>query len=176
MDQEMIERTKASYFERIRRDPKSEAVKLKFADWCDTVGEAELAKDLRGRSEDWLREFVSEWNPQDYLDDVAEYYGRKKKDPLKDIRELVDKAWDDGSKPKKRKPFPLSDEQEEIYESLLEEAVSPDEYFTAHGRDIHSRSELDPGDEELFWHHMHVMTGYDFDESHKESFGWSCTC
>lgn len=49
-------------------------------------------------------------------------------------------------------------------------------YIVAQGIDLHSRSELAPGDEALFWEHIGNLTGFKADEKHREKFGWSCPC
>lgn len=63
------------------------------------------------------------------------------------------------------------------YDEMIEEARhSEGGYATAQGIDLHSRTELDAGDEELFWEHISMLTGQTFTQEHKENFGWSCTC
>ena len=62
------------------------------------------------------------------------------------------------------------------YASMIAEAQDKDGYIVAKGIDIHSRSELADGDEELFWKHIGTLTGRKYDESHRENFGWSCSC
>lgn len=50
--------TMESFWTMIRNDPKNDANRLVFGDWCEEHGEMELAADLRGGSEKWLREFA----------------------------------------------------------------------------------------------------------------------
>lgn len=63
------------------------------------------------------------------------------------------------------------DYSEMVYESQTEEG-----YVVARGIDLHSRDELAPGDEDLFWKHMEALTGKKFGEEHRLEFGWSCSC
>lgn len=46
----------------------------------------------------------------------------------------------------------------------------------AGGVDLHGASELDPGDEDQFWHHIEVLTGKKFGGEHRSNFTWSCSC
>lgn len=71
------------------------------------------------------------------------------------------------------------------YDEMIRAATAPwngsdrfdgDRYVVAHGRDLHSASELDPGDEALFWYHIERLTEREYSTEHRESFGWSCTC
>lgn len=48
-------------------------------------------------------------------------------------------------------------------------------YIVARGIDLHDRSELGK-DEELFWHHVSMITGLVATLKDRESFGWSCSC
>jgi len=62
----------------------------------------------------------------------------------------------------------------ELISAGLEEEWS---YVIAQGKDLHSESELDPGDADLFWRHLAEYTGHEaFSDEHKESMKWSCTC
>lgn len=73
------------------------------------------------------------------------------------------------------------------YSEMIENATYVDEdaqpgergrygYVVAGGIDLHSRSELDPGDEENFWRCIELLTGKELDGEHRENFGWSCSC
>jgi hypothetical protein len=62
------------------------------------------------------------------------------------------------------------------YDRMIEECQSEEGYVTAMGIDLHSASELDPGDEAKFWMHVSALTGKVFDKSHRQNFGWSCSC
>lgn len=62
------------------------------------------------------------------------------------------------------------------YEEMVEEAPMKEGCVVARGIDIHSAGELDPGEEELFWTHIEKLTGQQFDEQHRQQFGWSCSC
>lgn len=64
------------------------------------------------------------------------------------------------------------------WDELLQAANDRDSggYVTAYGIDLHSVTELDPGDEELFWHHMGILLKKEFSEDFRKNFGWSCTC
>lgn len=50
--------TMESFWTMIRNDPKNDANRLVFGDWCEEHGENELAKMLRGGSEKWLRDLA----------------------------------------------------------------------------------------------------------------------
>lgn len=62
------------------------------------------------------------------------------------------------------------------YDRMIEEAQEREGSILAVGRDLHSRSELDYGEEVDFWRHLQTVTGRSFDEEHRESIFWSCTC
>lgn len=70
------------------------------------------------------------------------------------------------------------------YDEMVRAASAPwdgdedrlDRYVVAHGIDLHSAGELDPGDEDLFWYHMERLTEREYSTDHRGSFGWSCTC
>ena len=62
------------------------------------------------------------------------------------------------------------------YNEMIAGALEDDGYVTARGIDLHSASELDIGDEELFWQHIETLTGKQLDEDHKRTFNWSCSC
>lgn len=65
------------------------------------------------------------------------------------------------------------------YDDLIEAGVGKDSdwrYVTAHGKDLHGASELEPGEYELFWKHLEDLTGETFSEEHRQGMGWSCTC
>ncbi len=49
-------------------------------------------------------------------------------------------------------------------------------YVVARGRDLHSASDLDDGEESLFWSHLEAYTGQVFSEEHRRGMGWSCSC
>jgi hypothetical protein len=49
-------------------------------------------------------------------------------------------------------------------------------YVVARGIDLHSASELDPGDETAFWEHLENLTGRQYGSDHRRNFSWSCTC
>lgn len=65
---------------------------------------------------------------------------------------------------------------DEMIVAAQESGLEEGGYITARGIDIHSRTELAPGDEKLFWSHIEKLTGKEFDEDHREKFIWSCTC
>lgn len=66
------------------------------------------------------------------------------------------------------------------FDELIEAGVGTADpewrYATARGQDLHSASELDAGEETLFWDHMEGYTGQSFDDGHREKMMWSCTC
>jgi hypothetical protein len=66
------------------------------------------------------------------------------------------------------------------YHELIANASAESEsewgnYITAHGVDLHHRSELGD-DHDKFWECLEVLTGKKFDAEHRERFGWSCSC
>lgn len=107
----------------------------------------------RSESEQWLRAFVARWNPQEYIDNIRDYYASKGEND----------AYPDWS-------------HDQFYNLLLSEVQSPEGYFTAHGIGLHGRGDLGRDEERLFWHHVEIVTGKKFSASHRENFGWSCTC
>jgi len=62
------------------------------------------------------------------------------------------------------------------YHSMIQAAQEREGYVVARGIDLHSRSELDAGDEAEFWRHIEAITGEEFSEAHRAEFGWSCSC
>lgn len=48
--------------------------------------------------------------------------------------------------------------------------------ITARDRDIHSWSELEPGEEQQFWRHLETVTGQKFNSHHREETYFSCSC
>lgn len=55
-----LERSKASFFEMIRRDPANDENRLVFADWCEENGINDLASMLRGESLEWIKKVAAE--------------------------------------------------------------------------------------------------------------------
>lgn len=64
------------------------------------------------------------------------------------------------------------------FDELIQAGTSDDDcdYVTAYGRDIHSRSDLDEGEETEFWSHLEALTGKTFSEEHRARERWSCSC
>lgn len=62
------------------------------------------------------------------------------------------------------------------YREMIRAAQEEDGYVVAGGIDLHSASELDPGDEGRFWEHIQIVTGKSFSHEHREKFSWSCSC
>lgn len=62
------------------------------------------------------------------------------------------------------------------YNDMLSEAQDSDGCIVAFGQDLHSSEELDPGDFDLFWQHISVVTERTFDQVHRQSVAWSCSC
>ena len=62
------------------------------------------------------------------------------------------------------------------YDEMIAGALEKGGYAVARGIDLHSASELDAGDEALFWGHIEKLCGQNFDADHRSEFGWSCTC
>lgn len=62
------------------------------------------------------------------------------------------------------------------YSDMIDEAQRHGGFVVADGIDLHSASELDPGDEEKFWKCIEAVTGKSFGGEHRREFGWSCSC
>lgn len=62
------------------------------------------------------------------------------------------------------------------YDRMISEAQSREGDILAVGRDLHGAYELDPGDEITFWSDLETLTGKRFDQEHRESICWTCTC
>jgi len=62
------------------------------------------------------------------------------------------------------------------YDEMIAGAQEDEGYVVAMGIDLHSSSELAPGDEGRFWDHIENITGRQFNQKHRETFGWSCSC
>jgi len=62
------------------------------------------------------------------------------------------------------------------YDEMLAGAQEEGGYTVARDLDLHSAGELDPGDEQLFWHHAEIVLGQKFSDEHKREFQWSCSC
>lgn len=133
------QRQRESFFAMIRADQKNQELKNVFADWCEEVGDHDLAVNLRGGSEKWLREFAASYN-------YHKVYGRS---------------------------------NEEAYCELLEGCQQSHGNFVSLGLSLSAYDfDNDAGEAivEKLWHHIHVVTGCDFDQSHKKNFRWSCSC
>lgn len=65
------------------------------------------------------------------------------------------------------------------YDEMIAAATNRDDddhhYVTAGGIDLHSAGELGE-DHDLFWEHLEKLTNEQFDEHHRNSFIWSCSC
>lgn len=65
------------------------------------------------------------------------------------------------------------------YEELIKVATAAPGrdggYIVAHGRDLHSAGELGE-DRDLFWRHIEVLTGRQYDEAHRGGVVWTCSC
>jgi hypothetical protein len=62
------------------------------------------------------------------------------------------------------------------YDEMLSTANEGDDYITAVGQDLHGKHELEAGEYEEFWRYVEQVTGRKFDDEHRESVGWTCTC
>jgi hypothetical protein len=62
------------------------------------------------------------------------------------------------------------------YDEMIAEAKGKQGCIVARGKDLHGSSDLDSGDETLFWYHLEKLTKKEFDEKHREEFCWSCSC
>lgn len=62
------------------------------------------------------------------------------------------------------------------YDEMLSGAQDEEGYVVAGGRDLHSASDLDAGDEERFWQCIEIVTKKRFNKEHRDQFGWSCSC
>lgn len=67
-----LEAQKEAFFAMIRQDPKNNDNRLVFADWAEEHGEDELAADLRGGSEKWLRDWANKF--REHLDEKYARY------------------------------------------------------------------------------------------------------
>lgn len=70
----------------------------------------------------------------------------------------------------------FADEWDFDYDQMIANAQEHEGYVVSRGHDLHSASELDAGDEELFWRHLETLTGKTYDQAHRTDFTWSCTC
>lgn len=61
------------------------------------------------------------------------------------------------------------------YGEMISQAQVDEGMIVANGIDLHGAGELG-GDEDLFWHHIELLTGKKFDGVHREKFCWSCSC
>lgn len=65
------------------------------------------------------------------------------------------------------------------YDELIEQAsadsIDLDHYIVADGIDLHSKEELGE-DHDLFWMHLEHLKQQQFNDKHRERFGWSCSC
>lgn len=62
------------------------------------------------------------------------------------------------------------------YDQMITECQYSEGYVVAQGIDLHSAKELDPGDEDLFWHHIEILTRFKYNAEHRKKFTWSCSC
>lgn len=62
------------------------------------------------------------------------------------------------------------------YDDMIARAKIEEGYVVAKGIDLHSASDLDPGDEDQFWRNIEILTGSTFDHDHRRNFAWSCSC
>lgn len=62
------------------------------------------------------------------------------------------------------------------YDDMISESHYEEGYITARGIDLHNRNQLASGDEDKFWDHIEVLTGFRATTNHKENFSWSCSC
>lgn len=67
------------------------------------------------------------------------------------------------------------DEMIEIAARETGDAFPDAEYIVASGNDLHTAGELGP-DHDEFWRQIEALTGYKFDEKHRELTKWSCSC
>lgn len=61
------------------------------------------------------------------------------------------------------------------YDQLIAAGDSA-EYVVSDGRDLHSRKDLEDGEYELFWMHLEALMGKKYDNEHRETMQWSCSC
>lgn len=61
------------------------------------------------------------------------------------------------------------------YNEMISTGLQGEDNICAMGRDLHGAGEL--GDDlELFWKHLSDLVDRQFDDAHKESVGWTCSC
>ncbi|MDE2095692.1 MAG: hypothetical protein KGL39_00415 [Patescibacteria group bacterium] len=62
------------------------------------------------------------------------------------------------------------------YDEMIGQAQFDGGEIVATGIDLHGADELDSGDEELFWHHLQVVSGWKYDVEHRQGIRWTCSC
>ncbi len=62
------------------------------------------------------------------------------------------------------------------YDEMIATAQEKEGGVVANGIDLHSASELDAGDEAMFWQNIEAITQQKFDDEHRNNFTWSCSC
>lgn len=147
----------AEFLAAINKAPEDEVLRKIYSDWLlehDQPEEAERQRQIAPATR-WLRGFARRWN----FKEAAHPYGRGHWDSEK--QEWIEDP-DRGPNPK-------------ALEEMIAAAVNG-EYITAMDRDLHSASELAPGDEAEFWKNVEIYTGKRFDQNHRDNFGWSCSC
>lgn len=60
------------------------------------------------------------------------------------------------------------------WEDCINQAIY-ERYLVANGIDLHGGEELG-GDQDKFWTNLEIVTGEKISDSHKESYGWTCSC
>lgn len=61
------------------------------------------------------------------------------------------------------------------YENMIVAASAGGDYIVAYGTDLHSIGELG-NDYNLFWEHLEKVKGRKFDEEHRNTVDWGCSC
>ena len=88
-------------------------------------------------------------------------------------------AIDDQKRPKNESEIWLrkfSEKWNFNYGEMIKSAQEKKGYVIAYGIDIHGASELDAGEENLFWHHIEILANKRFNKEHRSKFTWSCGC
>lgn len=64
------------------------------------------------------------------------------------------------------------------YDEMIAAAIGDedDAYVVARGIDLHSATELDPGDEDRFWSCIEAIHGTTASDERRQKFSWSCSC
>lgn len=148
-----------------------------FADWLEAHGEPEESARHRkwAAAKEWLIDFAKRWN---FFETAAPYpdgtYDRSNPDPR-------DWKWVPTNNPPNhegwREMVKLAAAGGLMTTTRIggEEYTYTDEYLVAQGIDLHDANELGE-DHDLFWANLAIYVGKQFDDAHRKTIGWSCSC